>query len=272
MSEIVAEEISREHSGKNVLLRLAYDGTDFSGWQIQLGLPSIQGQLTEAFQKITGELVQVRGSGRTDAGVHALGQAASVRLQSPIPAANLVRALNHHLPGSIRVLSSVEVANDFHAQLDAVAKTYRYRIYRASVCSPWLVRFVDPYPYPLDEKLMIEAAGHFAGTHDFRSLASVDKSGLRPNRTFVRTIFESRMERLGEELVYTVRGSGFLTHMVRNIVGLLIEMGHHRRQVHEIAEIIAARDRRRAGPTAPARGLHLVHVEYRDEIGEFRLK
>jgi tRNA pseudouridine38-40 synthase len=257
---------------RNVLLRLAYDGTDFSGWQIQPTLPTIQGRLAEAFQQVAGEQVHVCGAGRTDAGVHALGQAASVRLHSPIPAANLVLALNNHLPPSIRVLACADVPYEFHAQHDALAKTYRYRLHRAAICPPWLARYSYSYPYPLDEAAMMQAAGSFIGRKDFRSLASADESDLRPTKTYVRTIFDSRLERQGDELIYTVRGDGFLTHMVRNIVGLLIEIGRRRREVNGIEEILAARDRRLAGPTAPARGLHLLCVEYPDAAGQFQIK
>jgi len=248
--------------GRNVLLRIAYDGTDYAGWQIQPSLSTVQGLITDAFERATGEKVHVCGAGRTDAGVHALGQAASIRMRARIPAKNLVIALNDHLPESIRILTAAEAPWEFHAQHDARCKTYRYRLYRADLCPPWVVRYVEPYPYRLDEKAMVAAAPLFAGTRDFRSLAAADESDLRPHKTYVRTIFESRLERQQEELIYTVRGDGFLTHMVRNIVGLLIEVGRHRKNVDDIVPILEALDRRVAGPTAAARGLHLVSVEY----------
>jgi tRNA pseudouridine38-40 synthase len=262
----VAEQRSVLAVGRNMLLRLAYDGTDYAGWQIQPSLPTVQGHITEAFKRATREQVHVCGAGRTDAGVHALGQAASVRMQVPIPASNLVIALNDHLPESIRVLSAVEVQWEFHAQHDAVCKTYRYRLYRAGICPPWLVRYVEPYPYAIDEEAMISAAALFVGTRDFRSLASADESDLRPHKTYVRTIFESHLQRVEDELIYTVRGDGFLTHMVRNIVGLLIEVGRRRRAVEDIVPILDARNRQAAGPTAAARGLHLVSVDYPRQI------
>src|SRR5689334_17713832 len=131
------EQGSASPGGRNVLLRIAYDGTDYAGWQIQPSLPTVQGLITEAFEKATGERVHVCGAGRTDAGVHALAQAASIRVQTRIPAENLVIALNNHLPESIRILSSVEVPWEFHAQHDAIWKIYRYRLYRASICPPW---------------------------------------------------------------------------------------------------------------------------------------
>ena len=133
-------------------------------------------------------------------------------------------------------------------------------------------RFVEPYPYKLDEEAMIAAAPVFQGTRDFRALASADESDLRPDKIYVRTVFESRLERNGDEMVYTVRGDGFLTHMVRNIVGLLIEVGRRRRRVQDMETILAARDRQAAGPTAAARGLHLLCVEYADAATEIRLE
>lgn len=247
---------------RNVLLRLAYDGTDFYGWQIQPQRPTIQGTLTEALRRITGESVLVCGAGRTDAGVHACGQAAHVRLGSPIPCSNLVEALNDHLPESVRVLSAVEAPLDFHARRDARSKTYRYRIFRGEVCPPWLSRYVYPFPPPLDEEAMRAAAREWEGTRDFRSFASADENAKQKEKSYVRTIFSSVLEGVGEELIYTVEGNGFLHHMVRNMVGTLLLVGRGRVASGAIPAILAAQDRSAAGPTAPARGLHLVRVEY----------
>jgi len=247
---------------RNLLLRLAYDGTDFYGWQIQPDRPTIQGTLTEVLQNITGETVHLTGSGRTDAGVHACAQAANVRLTSPIPCPNLAQALNDHLPESIRILSVQEVPPDFHARRDARSKVYRYRIYRGRVCPPWLSRYVYPFSYPLEEASMQVAAGVLVGTQDFRSFASTDESIKEADRSTVRTIFSSTLERTGEELIYTVEGSGFLHHMVRNIVVTLLLVGRGSLAADQIAEILAAKDRSAAGPTVPPRGLHLVRVEY----------
>jgi tRNA pseudouridine38-40 synthase len=251
---------------RNLLLRVSYDGADFSGWQIQPERLTIQGVLTEALASITGEPVHLHGSGRTDAGVHAVAQAASVVLASPIPCANLVQAMNDRIPESIRVLSVQEVGEDFHARRNARSKIYRYRIYREKPCPPWLARYVYPFPYPLDEDSMRRAAREFQGTRDFRSFASTDgtsrASDLEEEKSTVRTIYTSVLERQGEELIYTVVGSGFLNHMVRNIVGTLIEVGRENIPEQGIAAILAACDRSAAGPTAPARGLHLVRVNY----------
>ena len=253
---------------RNLLLRLAYDGTDFFGWQIQPDRPTIQGLLTEAFVKISCAPMHLHGAGRTDAGVHAEGQAASVALRSPIPCAKLVQALNDHLPASIRVLSVQEVPPEFHARRNARSKIYRYRIYRERLCPPWLARYVWPFPYPLDEEAMARAARDFEGTKDFRSFASADAasrlSGAHAEKSTVRTIFSSALQRNRHELVYSVEGSGFLNHMVRNMVGTLIEIGRGNIAADGIAAILAAGDRTAAGPTAPARGLHLVRVLYPD--------
>ena len=250
---------------RNLLLRVAYDGTDFHGWQIQPELRTIQGTLTAAIAALSGETVNVCGSGRTDAGVHAAEQAANVTLQSPIPCANLARALNDHLPESIRVLSAQEVPLEFHARGNARSKMYRYRIYRGAICPPTLSRYVFPYPYPLDEAAMAEAARFFVGTWDFRPFASKDASSAEEERSTVRTVFSSRLERQGpqgEELRYTVEGSGFLYHMVRNIVGTLFDVGRHRIEPAAIRELLAAGKGSAPGSTAPARGLTLVRVAY----------
>lgn len=242
---------------RNLKLTLAYDGTGFSGWQVQPGQRTIQGEIEAALAKIEGDPVKVHGSGRTDAGVHALGQTASFLLRNPIPAHNLRRALNHSLPPAIRVLAVEEVPQSFHARHSATAKTYEYRIFRGEVCPPFERRYVYHLPYPLNEEAMIGAAPRFEGTLDFRSLATRDGED---KESTVRTIYSSRLQRDGERLVYRVRGSGFLYNMVRNIVGTLIETG--RGNLPPIEEILAARDRSAAGPTAPPQGLFLVDVEY----------
>jgi tRNA pseudouridine38-40 synthase len=251
-------------SPRNILLRLAYDGTDYYGWQIQPERPTIQGVLSSALEQLCNHPINLCGSGRTDAGVHAREQAANVRIHSPIPCSNLVHAMNKMLPEAIRVLSAHEVPLEFHARHDALSKTYCYRIFRNDICPPWLSRYVLPYPYPLDEAVIIEAAEYFVGTHDFTSLAASDDSDEEGAvaKSYVRTIVSSQFRREGEEFVYTVRGNGFLRHMVRNIVGTLIDIGRRRIPAESVPEIIAARNRAASGPTAPARGLHLMCVEY----------
>jgi len=249
---------------RNLKLTIAYDGHGFSGWQIQPDRPTIQGTLVSVIEHLTGEITLPQGSGRTDAGVHALAQVANVSIQSPIPLLNFRKALNDILPPAIRVLSVEEVPPEFHARKSAVAKTYQYRIHRAEICPPFLSRYVYHHPYPLDEALMIGAARVILGEHDFTSFAAVDperkKEDLQVNH--VRTIFSSTWRRHGEELVYTVRGSGFLHHMVRNLVGTFLMVGKGNVSLLGLQRILEARDRSAASATAPASGLFLLGVEY----------
>jgi tRNA pseudouridine38-40 synthase len=250
---------------RNFRIVLGYDGADYRGWQVQPGLPTIQGALADAILRITGETVLPQGSGRTDAGVHAVAQVATVCLQSTIPVTGLMTALNHLLPKSIRVYDVSEVAPDFHARRSAIAKTYRYRIYRGDICPPFLARYVWHYPYPLNETAMAEAAGIAQGEHDFTSFAAVDpERGLEhEERSNVRTIFSSSWAREGDEFVYTVRGNGFLQHMVRNLVGTFQLVGKGTLQPCDVARILEARNRSlNRGATAPASGLWLMNVEY----------
>ena len=249
---------------RNLKLMLSFDGSDFSGWQVQPDASTIQGTLASAIGRLTGENVLPQGSGRTDAGVHALAQVATFSTASPIPVENFLKALNDILPPSIRILEVKEVPADFHARKSARAKTYRYRICRAAICSPFLARYVWHFPYPLDENAMSNAAAAIVGEHDFTSFAAVDPERGQENHEVsnVRTIFSSRFERQDDEFVYTVRGSGFLHHMVRNLVGTLILVGKGTLQPQDIASILAARNRSAAGATAPASGLFLVSVEY----------
>jgi tRNA pseudouridine38-40 synthase len=249
---------------RNLKLVLAYDGHDFAGWQIQPDRATIQGTLVSAIEHLTGEKRLPQGSGRTDAGVHALAQVATVNLDSPIPAANLGKALNDLLPPSIRVLGVEEVAADFHARRSASAKTYRYRVYRGDTCPPFLARYVNHHPYPLDEERMIAAAGVVTGEHDFTSFAAVDpedrKEALEPDN--VRTIYLSEWNRKDDELIYTVRGNGFLHHMVRNLVGAFLMVGKGVLAAEDLRRILETRNRSAAPATAPASGLVLVSVEY----------
>jgi tRNA pseudouridine38-40 synthase len=256
---------------RNIKLVLSYDGAPYSGWQIQPDRPTIQGTLAEAIHRITQDKVLPQGSGRTDAGVHALGQVASFQTSSSIPSDNLRKALNSILPDSIRILIAQDVGLDFHARHCAKAKTYQYRIYRGEVCPPFLANYVNHHPYPLNEERMKEAAELVVGEHDFTSFAAVDpdktalqavENGDENGPTNVRTIYSSKWERNGEELVYTVRGNGFLHHMVRNLVGTFLQVGKGSLQAEEIGRILNALNRSAAGATAPACGLYLVSVEY----------
>jgi len=268
-------EKSRENNdlARNFKLTIAYDGSDFAGWQVQPGLRTIQGSLMDAIARVTRDKVMLHGSGRTDAGVHALAQVASFVSESPIPASNLIIALNDALPESIRVTAAEEVAMDFHPRKTAKAKTYRYRIWRDSVCSPFVARYVYHHPWPLDDEAMTRAAAAVEGEHDFTSFAAVDPDRLRriaeaedgddeaPSN--VRTVFSSHFRREGSELVYEVRGSGFLHHMVRNFVGTFLLIGKRTLTPDDVARILAAKDRSaNPGATSPASGLALVSVEY----------
>jgi len=249
---------------RNLKVILTYDGAEFSGWQVQPDAPAVQGTLASAIGRITGEKVLPQGSGRTDAGVHALAQVVTFVTESSVPTENFVKALNDILPASVRVLEVTEAPPEFHARHSARAKTYRYRIYRAAICPPFLARYVWHYPYPLDEQVMAQAAARVVGEHDFTSFAAVDRERGRdqepaPN---VRRIFSSAWERTAEELVYTVRGNGFLHHMVRNLVGTFILVGRATLQGEDVTRILEARNRSAAGATAPASGLYLVNVEY----------
>lgn len=274
-------------------LNLAYDGTHFHGWQVQPGLATVQGALADALFRITGERVLPQGSGRTDAGVHALGQVASFALEAPLPAANLQRALNRVLPSAIRILAAEPVDPTFHARHSAQRKTYEYRLFERRyappslneerTCSPFLAPFVWDCPWLLALEALQRAAEVFCGTHDFTSFAasqpdratresaaaspaensntenSNEGGAIQP----VKTILDSGWERAGrDQLVYRVTGSGFLHHMVRNLVGTMVEVGRGSLALTDLLGILAARDRRAAGPTAPASGLFLLSVQY----------
>ena len=249
---------------RNFKITIAYDGTDFFGWQVQPNQPTIQGTLTDAIERLTAERVLPQGSGRTDAGVHALAQVATFVLESVIPVENLLVALNNILPASIRINSAQEVVADFHARHSASAKTYEYRIYRQSICPPFLARYVHHHPYPLDEDAMISAAEFVVGEHDFSSFAAVDPERGKGEGEVenVRTIYSSEWRREGDLLVYGVRGNGFLHHMVRNMVGTFLLVGKGSLMADSIPRILAAQCRSDAGPTAPASGLFLISVEY----------
>ena len=239
---------------RRIRIRLAYDGGPFHGWQVQPGLPTIQGILEEIVSGMEGKPVHVAGSGRTDAGVHALAQVAAFSIENPIPVDNLRRAVNRLLPAAIRVLDVTEVHAEFHPRFDAIAKTYEYRVVRSEICSPFEWPYVYHHPYPLDEERMARLARAFQGEHDFTAFAASDERDAE-GKSKVRTIFSSVVERSEGRLVYRVRGSGFLKHMVRNIVGTLIQAGRG-----NIADLGSLPDR--CGATAPAKGLFQVSVEY----------
>ena len=255
---------------RRIRITVSYDGTEYHGWQVQPGLATIQGVLEDVLSEIEGDpfkknRVHVDGSGRTDAGVHALAQVAAFRLKNPIPLPNLKKAMNRLLPRDIRVMETAEAHNSFHPRYDALAKTYEYRILRSEICLPFDRRYVYHYPYPLDEARMIEAARLLEGEHDFSAFAAADPIDAT-GRSKVRHIFSSCLMREGDRLVYRVRGSGFLKHMVRNIVGVLLEAGKGNLLRSDIEARLEPGCRIPAGPSAPARGLFLVSVEYGEDV------
>jgi len=249
----------------NIKLTLAYDGTDFHGWQIQSGVPTIQGALTDVLRKITQEGIQVHAAGRTDAGVHAAGQVAHFKTHSELTAAEFQRAFNALLPPAIRVVAAEEVGPEFHARWNAIAKTYEYRIFRGRIVPPFAWRYVLHYPFPLDEDAMFAAARLFEGEHDFTSYAASSGSEEEDaERTTVRLIFASEFRRNGDELIYRICGRSFLRYMVRKIVGTLIDVGKGKLTPAQVEELFVLRDRSRSGMTVPPHGLCLISVEYPD--------
>jgi tRNA pseudouridine38-40 synthase len=244
---------------RNVKLTLSYDGTDFAGWQTQPNGRTVQATLEAALAGITGETgVRMNASGRTDSGVHAVGQVANFRTESTIPAPSLLRALNANLPHDVVVREAVDVAESFDANRDAVRKMYRYVIHDGPVPSPFLRKYVCSSRWSLDAAAMSAAARCLVGTHDFRCFETE-----WPNRaTSVRTITHLAVSRFGEHLWIDVEADGFLYNMVRAIAGTLMNVGRAYWPIERVGEILAAGDRTLAGPTAPPQGLFLMRVTY----------
>jgi tRNA pseudouridine38-40 synthase len=248
-------------------LTIAYDGTDFHGWQMQANKPTIQGEIVNVLERVTREKIFLHGAGRTDAGVHALGQVASFKTQSALSAQEFQRALNALLPPAIRIVLAEEVGPDFHARWSARRKTYRYRLYRGKVVPPTLWRYVLHYPFPLDEDAMGDAAARFVGTHDFTAFAaSADSEDGGGERSAEREIYSSELRHTddGEELQFTVSGRSFLRYMVRKMVGTLLEVGRGRLEPEDIDRLYESKDRRKAGPTVPPQGLVMLEVQHNE--------
>ena len=246
---------------RRIKLEIAYDGTDYHGWQVQPNLPTIQGTLERVMAEIEGRPVHVAGSGRTDAGVHAMAQVAAISIENPIPLENLRRAMNRLLPRDIRILSAGEVTAEFNPRYDAKAKTYEYRIFRGEICSPFERRYVYHHPYPLNLEAMAQLAPLLEGEHDFTAFAATDERD-ELGASKVRTIFCSRLSDENDRLIYRVTGSGFLKHMVRNIVGVLLEAGKGNVDRKGIEARLQPGCNIPAGPTVPAQGLFLISVQY----------
>jgi len=248
-------------------LTIAYDGTDFHGWQMQAAKPTVQGEIVRVLRQITQEHIHLHGSGRTDAGVHALGQVGSFKTQSMLLAGEFQRALNAILPPTIRIMEAEETGPDFNARWSARAKTYRYRIYRGRIVPPSEWRYVLHYPFPLDEERMRDAAKKFVGKHDFASFAaSTGSEEDDKERSTEREIYSADLARSAdqEELIFTVRGRSFLRYMVRKMVGTLLDVGRGRLEPEDIDKLYEMRDRSRSGPTVPPQGLCMVKVEHEE--------
>src|SRR2546428_10648957 len=248
-------------------LTIAYDGTDFHGWQMQSGKPTIQGEIVSVLRRLTQENIALHAAGRTDAGVQGLGQVGSFRTQSGLSAQEFQRALNAILPPTIRIVAAEEVGPDFSARWSARSKIYRYRLYRGKVVPPMLWRYVLHYPFPLDEDAMRDAAARFVGTHDFAAFAaSTGSEEDDKERSTEREIYFTELVRTpdNEELVFTVRGRSFLRYMVRKMVGTLLDVGRGKLAPADIDRLFELRDRSKSGPTVPPHGLVMVEVQHEE--------
>lgn len=247
-----------------VLIRVAYDGTEYSGWQIQPNAVTIEEKLIEALQSLFGEEVKLIGASRTDAGVHALGNVGVFDVDTRIPAEKIAYAMNARLPEDIRVVESIEVASDFHPRHCDCEKTYEYSIWNDTFENPLCTRYAHFFYRELNLELMKEAAGHIVGTHDFTSFCAA--ASQVEDKT--RTVYSVDIEKKDKLITIRVRGNGFLYNMVRIIAGTLINVGSGLMSVEEVKKAVEGQNRALAGPTAPAKGLKLVKIDYIDNIFE----
>ncbi|MCS6884202.1 MAG: tRNA pseudouridine(38-40) synthase TruA [Acidobacteriota bacterium] len=246
---------------RNIRLTLQYDGTNYSGWQVQAsGRPTVQGTLLAVLRRIEGREVKLHAAGRTDAGVHALAQVANYFSAKHLPCDNLKRAINASLPPDIRVTDVAEVDASFHARYCAKLKTYRYTIVLSQTVSPFEYRYVYHYPYKLDTARIKEAARLMVGKHDFASFATAIDRDIDT----VRTVTSIEVMSNEDRLMIEVTGDGFLRYMVRTMVGTLLEVGRSRLGLDDVVAALKSRDRSLAGETLPAQGLTLVAVHYED--------
>ncbi len=248
---------------RNILLVLMYDGSAFHGWQIQENAVTVQEVFQKAVSKILGSCPDIKGSSRTDSGVHANMYCISMKIEHNIPCERLVAALNHHLPPKIAVLSACEVPFDFHARYSCIGKEYIYKIWNSPVRNPFLDKYALHYWYDLNVDKLNRAAEYFLGTHDFTSFCTPDN---RAKGDFTRTIKNLYIERNKELVTLVIEADGFLYNMVRIIVGTLLRVAQGKFQPQDMPMIIEALDRKKAGPTAPSHGLYLNHVYYEENI------
>ncbi|MDD8020492.1 MAG: tRNA pseudouridine(38-40) synthase TruA [Acidobacteriota bacterium] len=240
----------------NFKLLISYDGTNYHGWQRQPGKASIQGIIEDALRRLTGQPVNLQAAGRTDAGVHALGQVANFRANCRLTEPDLQRALNALLPPDIRIMAVTRASPDFQARKSARSKVYRYRINTSQVLNPFDYRYVFHYPHGLNKEAMQQAARLFQRQDDFTAFSS----GYYQNP--VRHVYHSELEDTGQELVFSIEANGFLRHMVRTIAGTLLMAGRNKLTPGGIEELFQGKKRTRLSPTAPAKGLYLVQVNY----------
>lgn len=243
---------------RNIRLLLQYDGTDYRGFQIQPHVPTIQGEVERALERVLGHPVRIKGASRTDAGVHALGNVIAFGTLSPIPVERLVRATNAALPAAVSVVVGDEVGEQFHPRYDAVSKLYLYRILNRETPSPFIGRYAWHVPATLDIEAMRHAAAQLLGRHDFSAFENAGSDVVDK----VRNLQRLDLVREGDVLEVRAEADGFLYMMVRNIVGTLLQVGRGQRSPDEVGEILRRGDRSLAGPTAPAQGLCLVRVTY----------
>ena len=244
---------------RNILITISYDGSKYHGWQIQHNAVTVQEVFQNALYKVVGDKPDIKACSRTDSGVHAEMFCVSTRISHPIPAIRLKAALNSHLPDSVVVLNAKEVPFDFHARCDAKGKRYVYKVLNRSERDPFWVGRALHYRYPIDTDLLDKASKAYIGTFDFTSFCTLDK---REKGDFVRTIYDFSVKRKGDIVEFTVEGNGFLYNMVRIMVGTLLSINEGKLPADSISQIIKARSREAAGPTAPPQGLYLNEVFY----------
>jgi tRNA pseudouridine38-40 synthase len=249
-----------------IKLKLQYDGGNYCGWQLQRGQDSLQGRLEAALERLYGREIRVHAAGRTDAGVHALGQVAAFSAPARFGTDELMRALNVLTPADIVVVAASAVNDNFDPRRDARSRVYEYRILNRTLPSPFHQRYCWHVAQPLDRAAMSAAAERFVGEHDFAAFRSLGS----PTRSTVRRIDESWWRMTGDFLTYRVEGSSFMRHMVRTMVAVMVEVGRGRLSQAIITQLLAGADRARAPAPAPARGLFLVEVRYREQSGSAR--